>query len=101
VSDKLDRMGIRLSGEKIHCDSAGIISEGIALGSIQFPPNGQPIILTHDRQTLGGYPKLGCVSRMSLMRLAQARPGTKLNFYQAELDKESQAYFAFMRFFGL
>ncbi|MGB2080098.1 MAG: biotin-dependent carboxyltransferase family protein, partial [Vibrio sp.] len=40
VSDKLDRMGIRLQGEPIHPSAEGIISEGIAPGSIQFPPNG-------------------------------------------------------------
>ncbi|MFV0573862.1 MAG: biotin-dependent carboxyltransferase family protein, partial [Vibrio sp.] len=60
VTDKLDRMGVRLQGNAINPDSKGIISEGIASGAIQFPPNGQPIILAADRQTLGGYPKIGC-----------------------------------------
>ncbi|MGO3798565.1 MAG: biotin-dependent carboxyltransferase family protein [Vibrio casei] len=101
VSDKLDRMGIRLQGKSIYSNCRGIISEGIAPGSIQFPPNGQPIILACDRQTLGGYPKIGCVSKMSLMRLAQVRPGTVLNFYLSDIEEETEKYCEFMRFFGL
>lgn len=101
VSDKLDRMGIRLQGEPIHPSIGGIISEGIVEGSIQFPPNGQPIILSSDSQTLGGYPKIGCVSKMSMMRLAQARPGTKLKFYCADMHGETIKYERFMKFFKL
>jgi allophanate hydrolase len=100
VTDKLDRMGIRLQGEAVECGMNGVISEGIALGAIQFPANGQPIILLNDRQTLGGYPKIGCVSRMSLMALAQARPGTRLHFHRGEMALESNAYQTFLRFFA-
>ncbi|OEF23848.1 biotin-dependent carboxyltransferase family protein [Vibrio rumoiensis] len=101
VSDKLDRMGIRLQGNAIYPASDGIISEGIAPGSIQFPSNGQPIILASDRQTLGGYPKIGCVSKIGLMRLAQARPGTTLHFYPADIEEETTKYCEFLRFFGI
>ncbi|WP_413479222.1 biotin-dependent carboxyltransferase family protein [Vibrio hibernica] len=106
VSDKLDRMGIRLQGEAIFAEREGqpvkgILSEGIAHGSIQFPPNGQPIILINDRQTLGGYPKLGCVSKMSLMRLAQARPGVNLHFYPADMAQETENYVKFLKFFDI
>ncbi len=101
VSDKLDRMGVRLQGAALHPAQNGVISEGIAPGSIQFPPNGQPIILLNDRQTLGGYPKLGCVCKFGLMCLAQARPGATLRFYPADLAQESQKYQNFMRFFCL
>ena len=101
LSDKLDRMGIRLQGNAIHPSQNGVISEGIAPGSIQFPPSGQPIILLNDRQTLGGYPKIGCVSKLSLMRLAQARPGTTLRFYRADIADESQKLQQFMRFFSV
>ena len=59
VTKDFDRMGIRLSGSKIeHKESADIISDGTALGSIQVPSNGQPIILFVDRQTTGGYTKV-------------------------------------------
>lgn len=101
ISDKFDRMGIRLQGEAVDCGMSGIVSEGIAYGAIQFPPNGQPIILLNDRQTLGGYPKIGCLSKMSLMKLAQARPGSRINFYRADIDLESRKYCQFVEYFGL
>lgn len=101
ISDKSDRMGIRLQGEPVQMDLSGVISEGITYGSIQFPSNGQPIILLNDRQTLGGYPKIGCVSRMSLMKLAQARPGSTIHFYRGDIELETKAYVEFMRFFSL
>jgi allophanate hydrolase len=101
VTSKMDRMGMRLKGNVVDCDIAGIISEGIALGSIQIPPNGQPIVLLNDRQTLGGYPKLGCVARMSLSKLAQAQPGSELNFHRIEVEQASKTYAKFMQFFTL
>ncbi|AJR08245.1 allophanate hydrolase [Photobacterium gaetbulicola] len=101
VSQETDRMGCRLSGEPIHATVDGIVSEGIALGAIQIPPNGQPIVLLNDRQTLGGYPKLGCVARVDLPRLAQARPGTAVTFKRAKLPEAVEQWQQFSRFFGL
>lgn len=100
VSQETDRMGCRLSGEPIHAEIEGIVSEGIALGAIQIPPNGQPIVLLNDRQTLGGYPKLGCVARVDLPRLAQARPGTEVVFKRATLAEAIDQWVRFSRFFG-
>lgn len=100
ISDKSDRMGIRLQGNSVQSGINGVISEGITYGSIQFPSNGQPIILLNDRQTLGGYPKIGCVSKMSLMKLAQARPGSLIHFYRGDIESESRAYCQFMEFFS-
>lgn len=101
VSQETDRMGCKLTGEPIHADVEGIVSEGIALGAIQIPPNGQPIVLLNDRQTLGGYPKLGCVARIDLPRLAQARPGTEVIFKRATLAEVIEQWQQFSRFFGL
>jgi allophanate hydrolase len=101
VTDKMDRMGMRLQGNSVACNVSGIISEGIALGAVQFPANGQPIILFNDRQTLGGYPKLGCVAKLSLFKLAQARPGCQLNFYRTDVKQASYAYSKFLKFFAL
>jgi len=101
ISQQSDRMGIRLTGEELKCDTAGVISEGIALGAIQIPPDGQPIILLNDRQTLGGYPKIGCVSRIDLPMLAQARSGSNVKFYQADIDEKSAQWYDFVRFFNV
>lgn len=101
ITQHSDRMGIRLSGPAITGMQQGIISEGIAPGSIQIPPDGQPIILLNDRQTLGGYPKLGCITRLDQSRIAQARPDSVIRFRRASLKQASQKWCEFMRFFDL
>lgn len=81
VSNESDRMGCKLSGEKIeYKDSVDIISDGIVFGSIQVPRSGNPIIMLADRQTTGGYAKIATVISVDLPLLAQAKPGTKINF---------------------
>ena len=80
VSSAIDRMGFRLIGEPVTADIENMRSEAIRLGAIQVPGDGQPIVMMRDRQTLGGYPKLGCVSPCDISRLAQAVPGEKVNF---------------------
>lgn len=78
VDSRADRMGVRLLGPALHYQGKALISEGIPLGAIQVPPDGQPIILLNDRQTIGGYPRLGALTPRSLARLAQCLPGAEL-----------------------
>ncbi|MCY1429720.1 KipI antagonist [compost metagenome] len=80
VDVRADRMGMRLLGPQLRYLGKGLISEGIPLGAIQVPPDGQPIILLNDRQTIGGYPRLGALTPASIARLAQAQPGDQLRF---------------------
>ena len=81
VTMESDRMGIRLDGEKIEAsEGVDIISDGIALGSVQIPSSGKPIIMMADRQTVGGYAKIATVISADIPRLAQARPNTKITF---------------------
>ncbi|WP_407333398.1 biotin-dependent carboxyltransferase family protein [Enterovibrio sp. 27052020O] len=80
VSQNIDRMGYRLSGAPIKSSLGGIISEGIAFGAIQIPNDGQPIVLMKDRQTIGGYPKIGCLSSLGAGQLSQRRPGQTVSF---------------------
>ncbi|BFT30511.1 biotin-dependent carboxyltransferase family protein [Alteromonas sp. D210916BOD_24] len=80
VSPSIDRMGFRLNGAPISSHISQMRSEAIHIGAIQVPPDGQPIVMMRDRQTLGGYPKLGCVSPLDLDRLAQAVPGETVTF---------------------
>ncbi|KLV08889.1 hypothetical protein ABT56_01350 [Photobacterium aquae] len=101
VRQESDRMGCRLSGSAISVEVPEMVSEGIALGAIQFPPDGQPIILLNDRQTLGGYPKIGCVAKVDLSLLAQARPGTEIRFEKGDLPLLQKEWLAFGRFFGV
>jgi antagonist of KipI len=76
-----DRMGARLRGPRIaHVRGHDIISDGIALGSLQVPGDGQPIALLVDRQSTGGYTKVGTVCSYDIGRLGQVRPGQRLRF---------------------
>lgn len=75
-----DRMGFKLKGQAIQPSQGGIISEGIAFGSIQIPKDGQPIILLKERQTIGGYPKIGTVVEEDCFKLSQRAIGTKIRF---------------------
>ena len=80
VSDRCDRMGYRLEGPAIACEIDGILSEGICFGAIQIPADGQPIVLLNDRQTIGGYPKIGSALSLDAARLSQLRPGGTVHF---------------------
>jgi len=76
-----DRMGARLRGPRIaHARGHDIISDGIALGSLQVPGDGQPIALLVDRQSTGGYTKIATVCSFDVGRLAQAKPGQRVRF---------------------
>ena len=78
LDSRADRMGIRLLGPALVYQGAPMISEGIPLGAIQVPPDGQPIVLLNDRQTIGGYPRLGALTPLALARLAQCLPGEQV-----------------------
>jgi 5-oxoprolinase (ATP-hydrolysing) subunit C len=88
VSTQSDRMGYRLTGPRIaHARGHDIVSDGIAMGAIQVPGDGQPIVLMADRQPTGGYPKIGTVIRADLPALAQCRPGTKVHFAPVTVEE--------------
>ncbi|MHC6226815.1 5-oxoprolinase subunit C family protein [Pseudomonas sp. X10] len=80
LDSRADRMGIRLLGPVLEYQGAPMISEGIPLGAVQVPPDGQPIVLLNDRQTIGGYPRLGALTPLALAQLAQCLPGTVVRF---------------------
>jgi len=92
VSKSFDRMGYRLTGQKISCDIDGVLSEGICHGAIQVPADGQPIVLLNDRQTIGGYPKIGAVSSVDTAKLGQLNQGCKVHFEPISMEK-SHNYF--------
>lgn len=85
-----NRMGFRLSGYALENVSKGIISEGISYGAIQIPSHGEPIILLKERQSIGGYPKIGTLLPLDCFKLAQSKIGTKINFKQISLQKASE-----------
>ncbi|MCC8105381.1 MAG: biotin-dependent carboxyltransferase family protein [Clostridiales bacterium] len=93
ITNEFDRMGCRLECDPIeHKGDGNIISDGIAFGAIQVPTNGKPIIMLADRQTVGGYTKIGSVASVDLSRLAQCKPGDKVRFVQIGLDLAQELY---------
>jgi len=81
VSSHSNRMGYRLQGPELAREHGGeLLSHGVLPGVVQVPPNGQPIVLLADAQTTGGYPRIACVIEADLWKLAQARPGSELQF---------------------
>ena len=83
-----DRMGARLQGNQIeHTQGHDIISDGTALGSVQVPGDGQPIVLLVDRQSTGGYTKIATVCSFDIGRVGQLRPGQNLRFAAVKVDE--------------
>jgi antagonist of KipI len=81
VSTLSNRMGLRLSGESILSSKGNeIITEGMPLGAIQIPGNGQPILSFVEHQTTGGYPKLANVISADLYKVGQLKPGDQFEF---------------------
>jgi biotin-dependent carboxylase-like uncharacterized protein len=81
-----DRMGARLVGPRIaHARGHDIISDGIALGSIQVPGDGQPIVLLVDRQSTGGYTKIATVGSFDIGRIGQVKPGQRVRFHAIDV----------------
>jgi biotin-dependent carboxylase-like uncharacterized protein len=81
-----DRMGARLSGPRIaHARGHDIISDGIALGSVQVPGDGQPIVLLVDRQSTGGYTKIATVVSFDIGRIGQVKPGQRVRFHAIDV----------------
>ncbi|OQW31004.1 MAG: hypothetical protein A4E19_20790 [Nitrospira sp. SG-bin1] len=92
VSPQSDRMGYRLTGPKIAWkESARFISDGTAMGALQIPPDGQPILLMADRQTTSGYPKIAVVISADLPLAAQLSPGDSITFARCTLAKARTA----------
>jgi biotin-dependent carboxylase-like uncharacterized protein len=88
VLPQSDRMGSRLRGPRIeHVRGHDIVSDGIALGSIQVPGDSQPIVLLVDRQSTGGYTKMATICSSDIWRVGQARPGQSLRFQQIDVEE--------------
>jgi len=81
VTPESNRMGYRLQGGSLaQEEQADILSDATPIGSLQVPPSGQPILLMADRQTTGGYPKIGTVITADLPIAGQLAPGDWIEF---------------------
>lgn len=95
VSPDSNRMGARLEGPLLGREDRGdLISEAVAPGTIQVPPNGKPILLLGDCQTIGGYPQIGNVITVDFPVAAQLCPGARVRFREVILSEAHQLLFA-------
>lgn len=93
VTSDFDRMGCRLEGPFIASkNTSDIISDGIALGSIQVPSHGKPIILLSDRQTTGGYAKIATVASIDIPKLVQRKTDHKIRFKPITVQEAQKLY---------
>ena len=93
LSASSDRMGYRLEGEPIPRRKGDLLSEGMVFGSIQVPPDGQPIVMMADRPATGGYPKIATVIRADLPKVAQLLPAKgRVRFRLVSVAEAQVAY---------
>ncbi len=102
VSPKSDRMGMRLTGPALaRTSTAELVSRTVVPGTIQVPPDGQPIVLMADAQTIGGYPQIAHVTCVDLPLVAQLRPGDTLRFREVPLAEAHELTIARERRLGM
>ena len=94
IDSKSDRMGYRLNGPKVELsEKIEMISGEVSFGTIQVPPDGNPIILLADRATAGGYPKIAHVALYDIPKLVQLKPSDKIIFKKITLKEAEELYF--------
>lgn len=93
TTPQCDRMGFRLDGPVIETvDGSDIISDGIPFGAVQVPNHGRPIIMLADRQTTGGYAKIGTVATVDIPKLVQCPPGRAIRFSRISVQEAQELY---------
>lgn len=93
VTNESDRMGCKLNGKPVTAKvKADIISDGVPFGGIQIPSSGQPIIMLRDRQTIGGYAKIGAVCFVDIPNLVQGKMGDEFRFKPISVRKAQRLY---------
>ena len=86
VSEDSDRMGLRLCGPVLASGAGHMLTEGVPLGAVQLPPDGQPIILFVEHQTTGGYAKIANVISADFHALGQLRPRDQVRFELVSIE---------------
>jgi antagonist of KipI len=95
VTPQFDRMGLRLAGPKVtRSGERELLSAAVAPGTVQVPPDGQPIILLADAQTIGGYPRLAHVIAVDQPLVAQLQAGGTVRFQEVSLEEAHRLWLA-------
>ena len=86
VTEESNRMGLRLRGPALERHAGHMLTEGVPLGAVQVPPEGQPIILFVEHQTTGGYPKIANVIAADCGAVGQLRPRDAVRFERVSFE---------------
>ncbi len=93
VAPQSNRVGYRLQGARLAlCAPCQLVSEGVMPGTLQLPPDGEPIALMAEAPTTGGYPRIAHVAAVDMPRLAQRRPGDTVRFVEMSLADAQTRY---------
>jgi biotin-dependent carboxylase-like uncharacterized protein len=93
ISTKSNRVGYRLEGVPLRLSApVDLISEGAMPGTLQLPPDGEPIVLMREAPTTGGYSRIGHVATADLPLLAQRRPGQAVRFVEISAEDARTMY---------
>lgn len=102
ISPASDRMGTLLKGPKLRLsEPREMLSQPVVAGSIQVKPEGSPIVLMTEHQTIGGYPQIGHVISADIPKLARAWPGTRVHFREVSLKQARAAWAKLKRDLGI
>ncbi|TMD08590.1 MAG: biotin-dependent carboxyltransferase family protein [Chloroflexi bacterium] len=92
VGKDSDRMGYRLEGQTLEAGGRDILSIGLAMGAVQLPPGGNPILLMADHQSAGGYPVILGLGRADIVLAAQLLPGEHVSFTETSVLRAQDAW---------
>lgn len=93
LSNRCDRMGYLLEGKPIYLENkVEMLSTAVVKGTIQLTPSGQLIVLMHDCQTTGGYPRIGQIAAIDLRVMAQLKQGDTIHFKRISFEEAEALY---------
>ena len=93
IASQSNRVGYRFDGTPLTLLApVELVSEGSVPGTIQLPPDGQPIALMSEAPTTGGYPRIAHVASVDLPHLAQRRPGHGVRFAEISIAEAQTRY---------
>ena len=93
IAPRFDRMAYQLTGIRLHCERGhDILSDGVTMGAIQVPGDGRPFVLMADHQPTGGYPKIACICKADLPRMAQMTPGDMFSLRWVTLEQATKRW---------
>ena len=95
IAPRFDRMAYQLRGLQLNCDKGhDILSDGVTMGALQVPGDGRPFVLMADHQPTGGYPKIACICKADLPRIAQMAPGKLFTLQWMTPDQGLKRWFS-------